>query len=96
MTGQLLKRSVRTMGNTMAYSPTQLKAIDAYQRAEDCIVQLSVYPNIRFKKREDGTFFEVHLNTIMNRYKTNKKEEAAERSRAKKEADRGNKTRKFF
>lgn len=65
----------------MSFSPSQEKAIAWYMKTHDCIVQMSIKPIIRFKKRSDGSIVEENLTNLEGQFKEHKKTEAAEKRR---------------
>lgn len=65
----------------MPYTDLQQKAIARYQDRNDCVVQLSTYPTVYFKKRSDGSEVSENISTLVDWYKAAKKEEQREAAR---------------
>lgn len=64
----------------MAYSPTQWKAIQRFQKLHNAKPQLSAYPNVRFLM-SDGSIQEHNIGSLVDQYVGNKKKEASENAK---------------
>jgi hypothetical protein len=72
----------------MSFTPTHFKAIAYACEVYDAVPELTVYPTVRLRTRENGSIIENHVTNLVGRYKQHLKEMAAADKRRRREQAR--------